>query len=447
MRITEKKVTSFLIVAMMTFSSLVVIQFSGRTMFLFMQIAFFIWMAVYQKKLRIFNFALPNLIMISLLCALFSAFFSDIPFSYKKAAAFMTMYEIPLFFSCCYINHEMNRSSDIILKVLMGIRITTLLQLFWIPLQFVAYHVMHIDLNDLFFHRLFHFMEHPSFIRSWIYYPSGFTWHSAVIAPLLILAFVLFKETWVRLLIIVDAAICGSSTALIGVFCCIGILMLFRFFDYIRSKQYVNFKKVLLAIACIAAVLFVAYCLGILDSFIERGLYLISRFTGDTQDASTKTHLGYYSDYWKILKTSSPFQVIFGYGYGCSGYPISKMYGLYANHSNWAVECDIVNILISRGIFGFIVYYLFLAYIFFAGFKVDRRYLAFIVPVMIEGFGYNVQWSYIYMIELLMFCAIKRRISIFDYADQKHIHITRDISAFSGLSGLIGNLERVKKER
>ena len=39
------------------------------------------------------------------------------------------------------------------------------------------------------------------------------------------------------------------------------------------------------------------------------------------------------------------------------------MYGRYDELGNWAVECDIINILLSRGIVGFVSYYFFLFYI------------------------------------------------------------------------------------
>lgn len=414
MSITSKKITYFLIAAIMAFSSLVVIQFSGRTMFLFLMILFVFWMLFYKKEICLSSKVLPNLILLSLIGSLVSAFLSDMPFSYKKAAAFSTMYEIPLYLSFCYISKELHQNTKILKSVLTGLKITVFVQLLWIPMQYVAYHAMHIDLNDLFFHRLFHFMDNASFIRSWVYYPSGFTWHSAVIAPLFVIAFVLYRQPAVRLLIIVDSAICGSSTALIGVMCSAAILLFFRLCDFVRTKQTLKSKKIMLSIAAVAAALAAAYAMGLLDSIFESIMYTISRLSDGSDDASTSTHLGYYTDYFKILKRSSLMQIILGYGYGCSGYPISEMYGLYADHASWAVECDIINILISRGMFGFVVYYILLGYILFSGFKVHRNYAAIMIPILIEGFGYNIQWSYIYMIELIFFILIHEKISIFD---------------------------------
>ncbi|MBP5582018.1 MAG: hypothetical protein J6X85_09595 [Ruminococcus sp.] len=420
MSITPKKITYFLVVAMMAFSSLVVIQFSGRTLFLFLQIILVFWMVAYRKKVYLCSAALPNLIIISLIGALASAFISDIPFSYKKAAAFMTAYEIPLYLSFCFVNNESERNDKVMKCFLKGFKITVLAQLIWVPMQYLAYHVANIDLNDLFFHRLFHFMENASFIRNWVYYPSGFTWHSAVIAPLFVFAFVMYKNPAIRLLIIADAAICGSSTALVGVICCACILVSFSLFDYVRTKQFLDSKKLVLTAAVILIALGAAYAMGLLDSLADSIMYTVSRLTEGSSDASTNTHLGYYSDYFKIIKNSSWTQIIFGYGYGCSGYPISEMYGLYADHANWAVECDVVNILISRGLFGFTMYYSFLAYILIAGFRVDRKYAAIMIPIIIEGFGYNIQWEYVYMLELVFFSLIRSKISVFEYEGREY---------------------------
>ena len=115
MSITSKKITYFLIAAIMAFSSLVVIQFSGRTMFLFLMILFVFWMLFYKKEICLSSKVLPNLILLSLIGSLASAFLSDMPFSYKKAAAFSTMYEIPLYLSFCYISKELESARKFII--------------------------------------------------------------------------------------------------------------------------------------------------------------------------------------------------------------------------------------------------------------------------------------------------------------------------------------------
>ena len=145
---------------------------------------------------------------------------------------------------------------------------------------------------------------------------------------------------------------------------------------------------------------------------------LWTRLFSTEKDASTAAHLGYYSDYFKILKQSTLSQVIFGYGTGCSGYTITSLYGRYANGGTWAIESDYVNILVSRGIFGFVSYYWFLLWILVKGIKIDRRYGIFIVTILLQGFGYNIHFDYLLLIELFMYILISKHINFFDYVDK-----------------------------
>ena len=138
-------------------------------------------------------------------------------------------------------------------------------------------------------------------------------------------------------------------------------------------------KGKLIQIFILAILIIIVFCTpAIMDKLAEVVIRLGTRLFGAEKDASTAAHLGYYSDYIKILKNSSLSQIIFAYGYGCSGYTITELYGRYADGGTWAIECDYVNILVSRGIIGFISYYSFLLYIMLKGIKIDIRYFIFI---------------------------------------------------------------------
>ena len=146
-------------------------------------------------------------------------------------------------------------------------------------------------------------------------------------------------------------------------------------------------------------------------------VYLWERLFGEGTDASTEAHFGYYMDYFTIIRESSLFQVLFGYGYGCSGYPITMMYDRYVTLDCWSIECDIINILVSRGIIGFIGYYAFLIYVMIKGWKIDYRYFVVMFTILIQGIGYNIQWDYVFLMEVLMLFTIKLGINFFDNVD------------------------------
>ena len=408
---------NWLVCLMMIVSSMVVLQLSGRTAFLFLQILFCGIMLINRKSVSFFTYPAVNLIFIELLICAVSACIGDMRYSYKKAAVVMTIYALILYFAAAYLHSMMQKDRKTLPAFVRGIRIMCLVQLAWIPLQFVLYKGFHIDINKKIFVETLHLLENASFIRSWVYYPSGLTWHSAVLAPALVLAFVLFKNPYIRALILVDALICGNSTTLIGVVLCAALCFLIWIPSDTRGLRFKQTTLIsLLLIAVVGTVVLIKF--NMLESLINSVTYLYQRLFGNTGDASTEAHIGYYLDYFKIIKTSSPMQILFGYGEGCSGYPITVMYNRYTELGNWSIESDIVNLLVSRGILGFVLYYYFLFYIAFAGFRRDPRYFAVMFPVLVQGLGYNIQWDYVFFIELVMYMTLKLDMNFFE--PEKH---------------------------
>ena len=77
------------------------------------------------------------------------------------------------------------------------------------------------------------------------------------------------------------------------------------------------------------------------------------------------------------------------------------------NIGNWAIESDIMDKLYSLGIVGFVLYYTFLSKILIRGYKIDKKYTIVTLAIIIQGFGYNVQWDYIFLIELVFYICKK----------------------------------------
>ena len=413
----EKRASSvklnWLVCLMMVMSSMVVLQVSGRTAFLLLQILFCGVMLLNRKSVSFFTYPIVNLIFIELVICAFSACIGDMRYSYKKAAVVMTIYALILYFVATYLHSMIKRDTKTLPAFIKGIRIMCLIQLCWIPLQFVLYKGIGLDINKTIFVEKLHLLENASFIRSWVYYPSGLTWHSAVLAPTMVLAFLLFKNPYIRALVLVDALICGNSTTLIGVVLCAGLCFLFWLPSSTRGLM---LKRATLAAFALIVVVggFLLIRLNLLSTLLNSISYLYQRLFGNTGDASTEAHLGYYLDYFKIIKNCTPMQFLFGFGEGCSGYPITIMYDRYPELGNWSVESDIVNLALSRGIVGFVLYYYFLFYIAFKGFRRDPRYTAFMLPVLVQGFGYNVQWDYVFLIELVMYITLKTNMNFFE---------------------------------
>ena len=410
---TSTQKLNWLVCLMMVLSSMVVLQLSGRTAFLLLQVFFCGMMLITRKSIHFFSYPIVNLIFIELIICAFSACIGDMRYSYKKAAVVMTVYALILYFAATYLQSMIKKDPKALPAFIRGIRIMCLIQLVWIPLQFVLYKGFNIDINQKIFVEKLQLLENASFIRSWVYHPSGLTWHSAVLAPALVLAFILFDNLYVRALILVDALICGNSTTLIGVVMCAGLC--FFFWLPSNTKGFALKKKTLyaiLAIGVLGGIVLIRF--NLLETLVDSITYLYQRLFGNTGDASTEAHLGYYKDYFKIIKTSSPMQILFGYGEGCSGYPITIMYDRYTSLGNWSIESDVVDLLLSRGLAGFFLYYYFLFYIAIRGYRRDPRYLAFMLPVLVQGLGYNVQWDYVFLIELVMYMTLKMDMNFFE---------------------------------
>ena len=409
---TAKKIITtkygWILFLMTFFSSLVVFQLSGRTWFLFLQILFCIIMLMSTKKFSFLPFSLINIIFLAMIISALSGLIGNQIFSYKKAAVVMAIYMIPMYFTATYCYSLMIKRNDILQIIVLAFKAMSFVQITWIPIQYVFYHLLGIDLNKLIFVNLFHFLENASFVRDWVWYPSGLTWHSAVLAPLFVISFFLFKNLPLKLLIIIDAVICGNSTAFIGVIICLSLYLAFLLLERLNQGKFrINPILMMGSIIVFLIVILLLYKLGLLKVLAERILYLWMRLFGNQSDASTSAHMQYYFDYITVLKKSNIFQILFGYGEGCSGYTISQIYNRYTGLGNWAVECDFVNIALNRGIVGFILYYIFLLNLSFKGLKKDKRYFIVMIAILIQGFGYNVQWDYILFIELIFFFCIK----------------------------------------
>lgn len=406
---------SILIYIMVFFSSLVIFQYNGRSWFLYLQIIFCIVMALSTKKVVLLPYPIINLIFLELILSAFSGLISNMADSYKKAAVVMALFMVPMYFVASYCYILIKKNSGFLTVIVKAFKAMCLLHMVWIPFQYIMYHIVGVDINNLIFVETLHIIEKATFIRSWVYFPSGITYHSAVLAPLFVISLFLFKSLPVRLLIIVDSVICGNSTSTVGVFFAVILMFVFWLMDRHKNKPIrIKFKTIIIAVLLFIIFIYLFHQFEMKNTLGDRIQYLWQRLFGDETDESTLAHFQYFSDYFSILKSSSLFQILFGCGEGCSGYYISLFYNRYISLGNWSIECDIVNILVNRGIIGFLLYYGFLFYIMFKGWKKDRRYFIVMSAILIEGFGYNVQWDYTLFMELIFYFTLKLDINFFE---------------------------------
>ena len=338
------------------------------------------------------------LLIISAICG----YLSNLPDTYKSYSITMTIILLPTYFFYTYLLDDLKKKKITLDKIVEALKTGFLIQICYLPFQFFMYHIWEIDLNDVIFVKLLHLMNNASFIRQGTYYPSGFTWHSALLAPMLVLSFVLFQSSVVRGIIIMDSFICGNNTALLGV----AFIMFVLACKSIKDNKISRNRVIAISVAVITAML-------AFNQIIKKVTYIIYRIIYANLDSSSRAHLSYYTLYPDIIKKSNIINVLFGTGYATSGHAITQMNGQYMSLAHWAVESDLIDILISRGMIGFLIYFGLLLYIAFKGKNINYKYFIVILAFCIQGITYNVQFEYVFMIELVMYSAVVLNLDLF----------------------------------
>ena len=94
-------------------------------------------------------------------------------------------------------------------------------------------------------------------------------------------------------------------------------------------------------------------------------LNIATRFNDSSSvNISARRHWLYYPyGFYIWLLRSNPLQMLFGYGMRCSGVAFSQqsdicsIIGIGPYSSAWAVECDVIGLLLCGGIITFLEYY------------------------------------------------------------------------------------------
>lgn len=143
-----------------------------------------------------------------------------------------------------------------------------------------------------------------------------------------------------------------------------GVILIKRMMRYsLKVKRKVLIEGIAAIVLGVCAVLYL-YSSSEVFSKMVNNVFL--RITDESAlNISAARHYLYYPyglDIW--MMRSSPLQQLFGYGMRCSGIPfsenldiMSKLGGYQAYTSAWAVECDVIGLLLGGGITTFLAYY------------------------------------------------------------------------------------------
>ena len=403
-------------------ASIFVIQIGGRFPYQFLGVGAGVFVLVFYIVNRKFERTdwLLTLVFLSFILAALSAEINQLPEAYRKLSRTSALMAVPLYLVSGYLGARMKESVRLMDLLKLILKFISLLQVLWILLQYVMYHVFDIDINHVIFAEILHQEGLVSFYRE-TFYPAGFTWHGGSIAPLLVLAFVLFKNPIIRLIVLGESFLVGSSTAIIGVLAALFLTILLGIIrrEYTIAKvrdffQKKNIWKMVLGVLVVAALIILFIRMNLWAIVKDRALYLFVRLKNTDFDGSTQVHVRYFTGYPEIFRQSTWTERILGYGNFSSGYPFQLYFGQYTWMETFVVECDFINIILSRGIVGFLVYYVFLGILAIKGLKKDSRYFVFTAAVMLQGAGYNVQWQYIFMTEILLYLSLQSGRNFFE---------------------------------
>lgn len=400
---------------MVIFSSLMVFQIKGQTVFLLLQILLCGFMFIATRKVAIQNNFILIFIVVQLMISMVFAVFSNMPISYKKGAIYMSLLHVVIFFAASYVIYLMKNQYINIRFIKNCIKVMCVLQLHWTIIQYVLFTMFQFDINKFVFVDMLGMVETASAYKIGNYFmPSGFCWHPAVLVPIVVISFFLFDSWYIKLVAVLVSFLCRNTTALICMILCIG-LVLARQAIIILHKRRFNRIMGLCCIVVVVVGLIVAYRLGIIENILEKVQNIYERIFGLVNDhGSADAHKRYYTALFDVLNISSIPQILFGYGMGCSGYPFTVLFNQYSSHASWAVESDFMNILYSRGIIGFVGYYGMLAYIAIKGFKVNYKYTFVTLIIAVGGITYNVQFDWMFMINILLLYFVNKGYDLFD---------------------------------
>ena len=422
-------IAKILIGLMILSSSFMVLQIKGETLFLMVQILLCGYMIVTSKKFFIYNKYVAIFVIGELFISMALAMFGNMPISYKKTAIYMTLLMTIIFFSSMYVIHYINSNCIDILFIKKCIKVMCVIQLHWTIIQYLLFTVLGIDLNNLIFVETLGIIENASAYKIGNYFmPSGLCWHPAVLVPIVVISFFIFDSWYMKLVAVLVSFLCRNTTALICMMLCIAVVVARKAIIIMRKKKIERIKTLCVIVVAVIGLL-VAYRLGLIEAIFEKLFTIVERVFGLTNDhGSGEAHKRYYTAIMDVLNISSWPQILFGYGIGCSGYPFTILFNQYVEHASWAVESDIMDIFYSRGVMGFVGYYGMLAYIAIKGFKVNYKYTVITCIIAIGGITYNVQFDWMFMINLLLMYFVKKGYDFFDGIKRKDSDIHEEVA-------------------
>lgn len=289
---------------------------------------------------------------------------------------------------------------------LKGIIYAAFAHLIWILLQYVTFKVGGIDLN------LLAFGQATPRQNSGIVL-TGLSWERANSVIALVIAIILLKNVFLKVLLMVGVFATASRTGIIMLLAvlCYDIIAFFKKKNR-KVEFHISFWKL---VTGILVVVFVIYLLT--NNTIKQSLnYTLTRFerlfTGgdDYSSSSVDGHVLYYQWLSEVMPKLPLRVILFGCGTNISGWVYSVFFNKVLDNGPWSIECDFVAVLFGNGIIGLVLYYYNFIKLFVKQNSEELRKI--LLSIFVGTFLYGFLASSLSLI-LMMFCIspVNRRIS------------------------------------
>ena len=398
------------------FSPLTIIQFGGYPIFFILLMVTCVALVISKENI----FLIDRLFFIIVLILLFTTILSytnSIGSDWEKRAlkGWITIAMI------CFIYFLISGSKNTVSYLSCfrrGLVWAINFNLFWSILQILLFQIFNIELNTLIFVNTLHMIDIESMYRGGTMVATGLHWHPGNLAPLLVLGFVMNRRLWYRFLIVIVALFSYNSTCILGVSLCIVLEVIFSILNNKNKRKRKNFSvgkmfSILLGLSLIIALLVIVNKFDFYDRFSVVISNFINKASFSGTDNSSAVHLRYYQLLPQILAHTPLIKLIFGFGYGCSGYLYTLTIGQYAELSTWAVESDFVNNVLGLGFINTVLFYLWYLSVGIKGIRINYKYFIVILTIFVQGFSYNVQFDWVILTVCMLALSVKQHRDFF----------------------------------
>ena len=287
------------------------------------------------------------------------------------------------------------------------------IQVIWGLLQMVFLYTKNININKILFVDILQSSISENWVMGfysdgrWILRMTGLNYENAIFAIVVCIGLSLEKNKVWKAIETFAVIFCLSRTGWLMVF----IYYLTLILKNIKKKKNISSKNFYRAMVVILMLILLTILLYNFNDTIRLQINSIYyRITdNDSNNISGVRHFSYYIyGPYLLINDSNIMQMLFGYGIRCSGIPFSehldilnKMGGTVDYKSAWAVESDVIGLLLGGGIVTTLIYYLM-------GYKLIKNNNIFtnaIIIILFGGVTYHFH-SISYIILIFIFASL-----------------------------------------